>query len=194
MIMRQPLFTTFLLLLMAGCAARPPVVPPVNIGSRLQVNEQFDALPNGTRIDFQGGQRIQQGNLDKWTTYCRLYVYNRNQKADYVTAVLPGSFEVTRVELNYNSSDSPPGIYYTSLDLGYLEIPDYFVYRVLLRLTSPDQPDIRSLNCYKKWSTPRANQYPTLAEIRFALGNLIEIIPLSNANIYSGDGSRSTSI
>jgi hypothetical protein len=192
--MRQHLFTIFLLLLVTGCATRPPVVPPVNVGFRVQVNEQFDALPNGTRIDFQGGQRIQQGNLDKWTTYCRLYVYNRNQKADDVTAVLPGSFKVTRVEVKYNSSDSPPGFYYTDLNWGVREVPAYYVYQVLMQLTSPDQPDIQSLNCYKKWSTPRANQYPTLAEIRLALGNLIEITPLSNANIYSGDGSRSTSI
>jgi hypothetical protein len=194
MIMRQHLFTIFLLLLMAGCATRPPVVPPVNIGSRLQINEQFDALPNGTRIDFQGGQRIRPGNLDKWTTYCRLYVYNRNQKADYVTAVLPGSFKVTRVEVKYNSSDSPPGFYYTGLNWGVREVPAYYVYQVLMQLTSPDQPDIKSLNCYKKWATPRANQYPTLTEIRQALGNLIEIIPLSTTDISSDGGLSSDSI
>jgi len=189
--MRQHLTTIFLLLLMVGCSARTPIEPPVNVGFGLQVNAQFDALPNGTRIDFQGGQRIQQGNLDKWTTYCRLYVYNHNQKADYVTAVSPGSFEVTRVEVKYNSSDSPPGFYYTGLKRGIREVPAYYVYQVLMQLSSPDQPDIKSLNCYKKWSTPRANQYPTLTEIRQALGNLIEIIPLSTANI-SSDGDLSS--
>jgi len=173
--MRQSLFTTCLLLLLAGCASPTPIVAPVNPGFSIQVNTRFDALPNGTRIDFQGGQRIQQGNLDKWTTYCRLYVYNRNQEADYVTALLPGSFEVTRVEVKYNSSDSPPGFYYSGLSRVVREIPAYYLYQVHMRLTSPDQPDIKSLNCYKKWATPRANQYPTLVEIRQALGNLIEI-------------------
>ena len=192
--MRQHLFTIFLLLLIAGCSSRTPIEPPVNIGFRLQVNAQFDALPNGTRIDFQGGQRIQQGNLDKWTTYCRLYVYNRNHKADYVTAVSPGSFEVTRVEVKYNSSDSPPGFYYTGLNWGIRDVPAYYVYQVLMQLTSPDQPDIKSLNCYKKWATPRANQYPTLTEIRQALGNLIEIIPLSTTEIDSGDDLSAASI
>ena len=182
------------LLLVAGCAARTPITPPINVGSRVQINAEFDALPNATRIQFQGGKRIQQGNLDKWTTYCRLFVYNRNQQADYVTAVLPGSFEVTRVEVKYNSSDSPPGVYYSGLYWGVREIPAYYVYHVNMQLTSPDQPDVRSLNCHKKWSTPRANQYPTLVEIRQALGNLIEIMPLSTASIGSGDGLGPASI
>jgi hypothetical protein len=179
MIMRQHLSTFFLLLLVAGCSARTPIVAPVNPGFRVQVNAQFDALPNATRLQFQGGELIQQGNLDKWATYCRLFVYNRNQKADYFTAVLPGSLEVTRAVVKYNSSDRPPRTSYVDLNRGVRDLPSYYVYQVLMQLTSPDQPDIKSLNCYKKWAIPRANQYPTLAEIRQALGNLIEIGPSS---------------
>jgi hypothetical protein len=167
------------LLLIAGCSARTPIEPPVNVGFGLQVKAQFDALPNGTRIDFQGGQRIQPGNLDKWTTYCRLYVYNRNHKADYVTAVSPGRFEVTSVEVKYNSSDSPPGFYHSSFTWGIRDMPAYYLYQVHMRLTSPEQPDVQTLKCYKKWTIPRANEYPTLDEIRQALGDLIEIIPLT---------------
>jgi hypothetical protein len=177
--MRRHLFIIILLLLVAGCSARTPVEPPVNVGFGLQVNAQFDALPNATRLQFQGGELIPQGNLDKWTTYCRLFVYNRNQKADYVTSVSPGSFEVTRVEVKYNSSDSPPGVFYTSLNWVVRDLPSYYTYQVLMQLSSPDQPDVRSLNCYKKWGAPRANKYPTLTEIRQALGNLIEIRPSS---------------
>ena len=173
--MRQNLFTVFLLLLIAGCAAPKPIDPPVDPGFRVQVNTPFENLANSTRIQFQGGQVIQQGNLDKWTTYCRLHVYNPNQGADYVTKVAPGSFSVTRVEVRYQSSDYPPGISYAALNWNVRELPAYYVYMVLMRLSSPDQPEVRSLNCYKKWSTPRANQYPTLAEIRTALGGLIEI-------------------
>ena len=173
--MRQHLFTLFLLLLVAGCSARTPIVPPVNTGFKVQVNAQFDALPNATRLQFQGGELIPQGNLDKWTTYCRLFVYNRNRKADYVTAVLPGNFEVTRVEVKYVSSNYT----FASRSWRVRDVPAYWVYQVLMQLTSPDQPDVRSLNCFKKWAVPRAKQYPTLAEIRQALGNLIELKPSS---------------
>ena len=189
--MSQALLTMFVLLLVAGCAARTPIIAPVEIGSRVQINARFDALPNATRIQFQGGQRIQQGNLDKWTTYCRLFVYNRNQQADYVTAVSPGSFEVTRVEVRYNSSDNFVNDFYAEFTRGVRDLPAYYVYHVNMRLTAPDQPDVRSLNCHKKWSTPRANQYPTLVEIRLALGNLIEIFPLSTADINSEGGLSS---
>jgi hypothetical protein len=192
--MRRHLFIIILLLLVAGCSARTPIEPPVNIGFRVQINAQFDDLPNATRIQFQGGQRIQPGNLDKWTTYCRLYVYNPDHKADYVTAVSPGSFEVSRVEVRYQSSDYPPGISYAALNWSVREIPDYYVYMVLIRLTSPDQPDVKSLNCFKKWSLPRANQYPTLAEIRQALGNLVEIKPKSTTNADYDSGISTDSV
>ena len=191
--MHQLFFAIPLLLLIAGCSARTPIKPPVDVGVRVQVNAQFDALPNATRIQFQGGQRIQEGNLDKWTTYCRLHVYNRNHGADYVTAVSPGNFEVSRVEVRYQSSDHPPGTSYAGLNWNVREIPAYYVYMVLMRLTSPDQPDVKTLNCFKKWSTPRANQYPTLVEIRQALGNLVEIKPTSttgavnDSNVNSND-------
>jgi hypothetical protein len=178
MMMRQHLFTIFLLLLVAGCSARTPIVPPVNVGFRVQVNAQFDALPNATRLQFQGGELIPQGNLDRWTTYCRLFVYNRNRKADYVTAVLPGNFEVTRVEVKYVSSNYT----FASRSWRVRDVPAYWVYQVLMQLTSPDQPDVRSLNCFKKWAVPRAKQYPTLAEISQALGNLIELKPSSTTS------------
>ena len=176
--MRQHLSTIFLLLLVAGCSARTPIVAPVDPGFRVQVNSQFDALPNATRLQFQGGELIQQGNLDKWTTYCRLFVYNRDKKADYITAVLPGNFEVTRVIVKYVSSNYPVASRYWRVR----DIPAYYLYQVRMQLTSPDQPDIRSLNCFKKWATPRAKQYPTLAEIRQALGNLIELKPSSTTS------------
>ena len=193
--MRLLFFTTPLLLLIAGCSAHTPIKAPVDVGVRVQVNAQFDALPNATRIQFQGGQRIQEGNLDKWTTYCRLYVYNRNHGADYITAVSPGSFEVSRVEVKYQSSDHPPGISYAGPSWRSIrEIPAYYVYMVLMRLTSPDQPDVKSLNCFKKWATPRANQYPSLAEIRQALGNLVEIKQTSTAGADNNSGVSSNSI
>lgn len=181
--MHQHLFTIFLLLLVTGCAStRTPIVPPVNTGFRVQVNAQFDALPNATRLQFQGGKLIPQGNLDRWTTYCRLFVYNRDKKADYITAVLPGNFEVTRVVVKYVSSNDT----YASRFWRVRDVPAYWVYQVRMQLTSPDQPDVRSLNCFKKWAVPRANQYPTLAEIRQALGNLIELKPSSpTSNIAS---------
>lgn len=170
-------------ILVVGCAStRTPYIPPVDTNYRVRINTQFESLPNATRINFQGGERIRQGNLDKWTTYCKLFVYNGNREADYVTSVSPGEFEIVKVDIRYDSVDSlnrPWG--YASLDWERRDPPAFYLYKIGMRLTSADQPDVVSLNCYKKWGT-RGRHYPTLTEIRQALGGLIEIGPESNSN------------
>jgi len=101
-----------LLVLLASCSTTgTPPTAPVSTGFVVQVNQAFDNLSNASRISFQHGARVAARNLDRWTTYCRLYVYNRLQNADYVTRVSPGDFEISRVTIGYRSSDSyPPGI------------------------------------------------------------------------------------
>ncbi len=43
-----------------------------------------------------------------------------------------------------------------------------------MRLASPDQPDVRSLSCMRKWAV-RGNFFPTLADMRAALGDAITV-------------------
>jgi len=193
--MRQPLFIIFLLLLVASCSGRTPTVPPVSHSATVQINQGYDSLPNYSRIYFQGGKRIAKTELDRWTTYCRLHVYNPDMKADYVTSVAAGKFEVAsvrnRLEVVGNSYSDPdyyatPGSGFSALKARWGSIwnneilASYYLYRVNMKLASPDQPDVQSLICSKKWSV-YGNYFPTLDEIRLALGNLIEITPLSTA-------------
>lgn len=164
------------ILLLAGCAATSyQYVPRLSTEYRLQIRQSFEDLPNGTYLDFQQGQLIIPGNLDRWTTYCRLYVYNPAQGPDYRSTVLPGSVAITEVKAAYYSSDYPSRPFFGDLSWGVRDMPAYYLYQVGMRLSAPDQPDLRSLVCYKKWAVPRADQYPTLAEIRRALGDLISI-------------------
>lgn len=164
------------IVLLSGCAAtRTPIYAPVTTDYTIRVQQAFEALPNGSHIDFQQGQRIQHGSLDRWSTYCRLYVYNRNHGADYHSSVALGRIEISAVKAAYQSSDYPTQPGFGRLSWGVRNIPSYYLYSVGMRLTSPDQPDVRSLTCYKKWATPHADQYPTLAEIRAALGEQIKL-------------------
>jgi len=167
--------------LSACSSTRPPLEAPVDSGFVLRINQRFEALPNGTHIDFQHGVRVASGNLDRWTTYCRLYVYNSHRGADYHTEVTPGEMNVSSVVMYSESSDSEdyPWNFNQRHFRGVRDLPAYYLYQVRIRLASPDQPDIRSLNCSRKWSTPRARQYPTLPEIRQALGSLIELTSAS---------------
>lgn len=174
--MKQLIVCLALLGSLAGCAATStPYEPPVRNRDSVFIQVAFADLPNATRIDFQGGKRVPDGDLDRWTTYCRLYVYNRHRDADYTTTVQPGQFEIVGVELRYDSVDSlfRPWGFDSHYWYDHMH-PAYYVYKVGMRLTSTEQPDVQSLDCYRKWGT-RGPYYPTLAEIRKALGNLLEI-------------------
>lgn len=168
---------------LSACASgRAPLSAPLDTGFTLRVNQPFESLQNGTHIDLQHGVRVAQGNLDRWTTYCRLYVYNHTRGADYRTAVSVGEFEINAVKMAYGSSDSldnPWNSHYQLLR-GTRDYPAYYLYQVGMRLSSPDQPDVRSMTCSRKWATARARQYPTLPEIREALGELIELKPATD--------------
>jgi hypothetical protein len=163
---------------LAACATTgPPIIAPVTSGSTLRLQQAFAELPNGSYIDLQHGLIIAEGNLDRWTTYCRLYVYDHTRGAEHVVALTPASFAIDSVRMGYRSSDFPewPGPGFGHYSTVFIDLPAYYLYRVKMSLDSPDQPEVRSLDCYKKWATPHANQYPTLEEIREALGDLIKI-------------------
>ena len=173
----HPLYSALLgVTLLCGCATtQTPIYAPLDTNYSVSVKQAFEDLPNGTYIDFQQGQRILPGNLDRWSTYCRLFVYNHARGADYSTSVLPGTFTISEVKIGYQSSDYPNNPIFGRISWGVRDVPSFYLYQVGMRLDSPDQPEVRSLICYKKWATPRANEYPTLAQIRTALGNQIVV-------------------
>ena len=190
-----PIYRIFIALLAAvvvgACSTRrDAIVLPLHVGDQVTVNRSFESLPNYTRIYFQHGVQANYEALDLWTTYCRLHLFNRQHGADYLTGVVPGQFAVTAVKLRYQSSDYPyygfdSGVF-SSISIGlrnhdaptgihrYDGPPDYYLYRVHIKLSSADQPDVQTLTCEKKWAT-RGNYYPKLGEIRQALGEIIEI-------------------
>ena len=172
------LVITFLAAMLAACSTTgTPISEPIGRGSVLRLQQPFADLANGSHVDFQHGRRIAPGNLDRWTTYCRLYVYDPTRGAEHRISLGPGEFKVIEVEMNYSSSDFPgmvgPG--FGHMSWAVRTAPAYYLYKFGMRISSPDQPEARSLDCYKKWGTPRANQYPTLDEIRAALGDLIKV-------------------
>lgn len=175
----------------AGCASpRQPVQAPLDTGYRIRINQGFEQLPNFSRIYFQQGERVQWKHLDRWSTHCEIRVFNRSENASYLTRAGPGEFAISRVRLVYQSSEYPYyGSHFDGLGfvgfgfVGSLESaeamhhdgpPSYFLYRVEMKLTSPEQPDVQSLTCMHKRST-RGNYFPSLADIRQALGSLIEL-------------------
>ncbi|MEM7564936.1 MAG: hypothetical protein AAF353_18090 [Pseudomonadota bacterium] len=186
----KSIFTVLLCALFSiSCAStRTPIEPPVDNGFELQINQAFSDLPNYTRIYFQNGERVIQGNLDRWSTYCRLHVYNREHKAEYLTSVSAGSIPIAHVSNQRQSSNrvySDSGLQIASIGgIGnfrhyttgrtHFDPPSFYLYRVKMELSSDQQPDLQTLTCSKKWAT-RGDYYPTLEEIRGALGDSITL-------------------
>ena len=100
------LYLIICIFLSACASGRAPLIAPVDTSFTLQVNQVFEELPNGTHIDFQHGVRVAEGNLDRWTTYCRLYVYNDFHGTSYSTRVDIGIFEISAVRLGFQSSET----------------------------------------------------------------------------------------
>lgn len=174
--------------LLVACSTTGRPVAPVDTDYRIELKHSWADLPNYSRIYFQGGQQLPYKSLDRWDTYCSLYLFNRERQADYMTAVDRGYFRINQVNIYRKSSESPPGSYglFASVGFGLKKTgssgldwerdgpPSYYLYVVEMKLTSADQPDLKSLSCARKWNQ-RGNYYPTLPEMRRALGTLVTL-------------------
>lgn len=167
-------------IVMGGCGYTSKSNPPaVNPGSSLQINNHFSALRNGSYIYFQNGTNLPEKKLDKWSTYCALYVYNSEFGADYMTSVEPGNFQVSR------SSNSREVVDIRDQNLSGTKLaglvrwsaydhPSYILYNTRLYLWSAEQPDVKSLTCSRKAGN-YGDYYPRFEQMKVALGDLIQI-------------------
>ena len=190
--MKKSKFKYFAILLLSSllsaCSTTGKPVAAVDNGYRVAVKQAWEALPNYSRIYFQGGQQAPYQSLDQWVTYCSLYLFNRDRQADYLTAVTEGEFAIKQVNIYRKSSESSPGINGLFASLGF-DLhktsasgpdwerdgpPSYYLYEVEMKLSSADQPDLKSLSCAKKWNV-RGNYYPTLLEMQRALGEQVTL-------------------
>jgi hypothetical protein len=181
-----------LITFLAACtSSQPRIVPAVPADFTIQINRPFTSLPNYTRLYFQDGKQQAYTALDQWKTWCQLRVFNPDKQADYLTSIAPGNIGITKVFNRLESSEgSSTGLVsFGAMGSGSFGVasstgldrdpPSYYLYRVIMKLDSPGQPDVRSLSCAQKWGS-RGNHYPDLTEIRHALGEQIYIQAPSN--------------
>lgn len=168
------------LILASGCAYTFKMsAPAVAVGSNLRINQSFKDLSNGSQIYFQNGTNRPSEQLDKWSTYCVLYVYSDQHEAEYITSVEPGDFLVSsasnrREVVDNQYGPNSPEILLAAVEWDRYDRPSFILYRTELRLYSAEQPDVKSLSCYQKAST-YGNYHPKLEQIKLALGDVIQI-------------------
>ncbi|MFV2031593.1 MAG: hypothetical protein ACC663_03770 [Gammaproteobacteria bacterium] len=183
----------------AGCAAsssRYGARPSVDPASVVQVRRQFEIPDSKARVYIQQGipvtmrdfnkrrtycsllmqkaLRLSMSRIDKRRTYCSLLMQNLHVSGEPRLTISPGRFNITKV-LQFNDLRYFRRVFVAARSWTY-DPPSDVIYQVEMRLKSAEQPGVRALICVKHVDNYRQN-YPTLAEIRIALGDAIEIIP-----------------
>ena len=162
------------LLAIGGCAGAGkyvdlPMVAPTSV---VQINQQLEIPPELARVYIQNGIHSGKRGLDKWLTYCSVLMQEVNTPGEPLQTVSPGKFEISQVR-EYNDYRYQPRIYASLTRVRY-DPPSDVIYTVEMRLQSEQQPGVRALICVRHVAA-YGRYYPTLAEIRVALGDVIEI-------------------
>jgi hypothetical protein len=160
--------------LASGCAslsARYPVPPSVTTEFIVQINQHFEIPNRKARVYIQEGAEIKMRDIYKWNTYCSVLMQDLHKAGESKLTVSPGQFEIIKVR-KYDDTYFPG----SSGSLGGItfERPTNVIFEVEMRLKSAEQPGVRALICAKRVDDYGLH-HPTLAEIRIALGNVIEI-------------------
>jgi hypothetical protein len=138
-----------------------------------------DTRRKSPRLPAEDGAPIAGQNPDIGKTYCSVLMQNVHSPGEPLLKVMPDRFEIKQLR-EYNDFRSLPRIYVSSAGSIFSGWPINVIYSVEMRLDSPGQPGVRALICAKRSGLNRSwnvrTYYPNLAEIRSALGDIIEII------------------
>ncbi len=167
----------------SGCAAslgNNPDRPSVNSASIIQFNQELKIPYRQARIYIQDGVVARVRSSDEWSTFCSVLMQKRHETGEPRIIISPGQFKITKVIEN-NGYIGTHRTYIASLKW-ILDVAkddnrrsNKAFFSVEMRLNSAQQPGVRSLICEKRTDNYGLYNYPTLAEIRIALGNMIEI-------------------
>ncbi len=168
------------IVIVSGCATalennseRPSVSPAAIV----QVNQQLEIPNRKARVYIQDGAIITFRKKDEWSTYCSLLMQQKHASGEPKLSVLPGQFKITKV-IESEDGQGTGRTYVASLEWVMGDRSINVIYRVEMRLSSADQPGVRALICEKRadnMGVHSIHNYPTLAEIKTALGDTIEI-------------------
>jgi len=155
----------------AGLSARYPAPPSVTTEFIVQINQHFEIPNRKARVYIQDGATTTMRDIDKWSTYCSVLMQDLHKTGEPKLTVSPGQLEIIKVR-KYDDTYFPG----SSGSLGgiTMERPTNVIFEVEMRLKSAEQPGVRALICAKRVDDYGIH-HPTLAEIRIALGDAIEI-------------------
>jgi hypothetical protein len=152
----------------SGYASRPPV----STASQVQINQPLEIPNKKARVYIQNGVVTAKRKLDPWDIYCSVLMQKLHSAGEPKLIVSPGQFEIVKVRENKEEQFFPGNIVASLSEWRY--VPPIVIFKLEMRLQSDDQPGVRALICAKQVES-YGRHIPTLAEIKSALGTVIEI-------------------
>ena len=153
------------LILLNGCASLSSQ-SPVDQVSVVQINARLEIPSGKARVYIQNGVQPTKKDIDKWSTFCSVLMQKLHSKGDPPLTVSPDRFDI--IKLRKTSE------FYADSYLNQSQKFDEYIYKVDMRLKLDAQPEVRSLICAKHFAGI-GSAYPTLGEIRTALGDSIKV-------------------
>jgi len=168
------------IIVISGCGAsikNNTVRPSVSPTAIVQVNQRLEIPGRKARVYIQDGAVITYRKKDEWSTYCSVLMQKKHASGEPKLSVLPGQFKITKVIESEDGAGT--GRTYVA-SLGWIiDVEEnrsvHVIFGIEMRLSSAEQPGVRALICEKRTNNRGFYNYPTLEEIRIALGDTIEI-------------------
>jgi hypothetical protein len=174
--MKQVALVAFCLLLTA-CQSTGPLNEnsPFHIlpaGSRLLLKQEITIPARSAGVMLQGGRVVSDKDVNQYHPHCRLEV---NDVRDTTQSVAADEFVVRRAR---QEDHQVMGSGFMKAGLHNMRkasaTPTYHVFRTILDLESPRQPQVRWLTC-QQWSEPAIGVHVTIREMRQTLGEIIQL-------------------
>ena len=163
-----------LCLLLTACQTTGPldesspfhILPP---GSRLVLKQELAIPARSAGVMLQGGRVVSNKDVIPYHPHCRLEV---NDVRETTQAVTTDEFVVRRARQEAYTV-ARPGLMKVDVsgDAGSIS---HFVFRTILDLESPRQPQVRWLTC-QQWADPALGRHVSIREIRTTLGDIIAL-------------------
>jgi hypothetical protein len=140
-----------------------PFYPPP-VGSKLILKTDITIPPDNAGVMLQGGQVMNQRSINQYQPNCRFEV---NAVLSTAQTVAADEFQVTHVTTNSYQVRSRDGFTKVS-NLSW------FNYVTIMKLSSPRQPNVRSLTC-QQWGDPAMGKQVSISQMRTALGDFFSL-------------------
>jgi len=162
------------LLALTACSSEPVKDPDsflysVPVGSKLILNKEITIPADLARRYFQNGRAMQKKEVDIYHPHCSIVM---NTLVGHERMIKPTVFEIYKVVDEHDYVQRP--VHVASRIFGNVDGLTIIGYASFYFLSSPDEPDVRSLEC-AQWDDPVNVEYLSINEVKKSLGEYFSL-------------------